>query len=116
IMAIDVNDGQIGFRIRADDFGRIFGVVVVEFHGDLCGFLDHVIVGDDVPVAVNYDAGTEGLFRHGFAATAEWVDLNATAIAAAKPEEATEEIVGAVAAVIAVIGIGGLHALAARSA
>ena len=39
----------------------IFGVVVHEFHFDPGRFFDHVIVCEDIAVAVNHDAGAEAL-------------------------------------------------------
>ena len=47
--------GHVGPRIGPDHGGRIF-VAVLERHGDVLGILDHMVVGDEVPVRRNEEA------------------------------------------------------------
>src|SRR5215207_3516870 len=52
----DLEDGEVGVRVAADDARRV-GLVAAEADGDLVGALDDVEVGQDVPLVVDDGAG-----------------------------------------------------------
>ena len=55
-MFLNLQNRQIGLGIGADDAGLVLLRVTVQLHLDLVHFLDNVIVGDDVAVAVHDEA------------------------------------------------------------
>src|ERR1700726_1688147 len=63
--ALDLDQGEVGTRIGADHLGLV-DLAVVGGHFDLVGAVDHVVVGDGIPVSGNEEAGT--LAGHGVAA------------------------------------------------
>ena len=60
VLGLDLDDGDVGLRIGADDLGGELAVVV-EQHLQLVRPLDDVVVGDDVAVGGDDDAGAEAL-------------------------------------------------------
>ena len=58
VFSLDLDDGDIGLGIRADDLGGKFALVV-EHDLELVGALDDVVVGDDVAVGGDDDTGAE---------------------------------------------------------
>ena len=57
-MKIDLQHGQIGVRVGADD-ACLGGAPVGQGHLDFVGILDHVMVGQDVALLADDDAGAE---------------------------------------------------------
>ena len=55
LRGLDLEQSDVGPRVGADQRGRIF-VAVLERHGDVLGILDHMVVGDEVPVRRNEEA------------------------------------------------------------
>ena len=55
VVAVNLDQGQVGVRIGADDLGRQ-GSTIVGFHLDGLGIVDHVIVGHRVAVGRNEEA------------------------------------------------------------
>jgi len=78
----DFDEGEVEFRDAADEFGGV-GVLVFEgdFDGGVAGAGDDVVVGDDVAVRIDEEAGAEGADGDG----------DAAAEVHAAPEEALEE-------------------------
>ena len=64
-LGIDFDDGDVSGFIKTDDDGGSAFIVIVTIRGELdvdfVGLLDDVIVGDDVALGVNDEAGAEGL-------------------------------------------------------
>ena len=63
---IDLDNGDVSFGVDADNVGRaaVVGRIVAvggELHVDLVGFVDDVVVGDDVAAGVHDEAGAERL-------------------------------------------------------
>ena len=61
--AVGLDHGEVGQRVGADD-GRLLGGAVVEVHRDLAalpGDRDHVVVGEDLAVGADDDAGPGAL-------------------------------------------------------
>src|SRR5215207_1336599 len=52
----DLDDGEVGVGVAADDARRV-GLVAAEADGDLVGVLDDVVVSQDVPLVVDDGAG-----------------------------------------------------------
>ena len=52
---VDLDHGDVGLRVGADDLG-VEGLAVIHSHGDGLGVLHHMIVGDDVAVGGNEEA------------------------------------------------------------
>ena len=93
-----------------DHRGRIFGIVVHELNGDFGRFLDNVVVGQDVAVAVHHDAGAEAAA----ALIIRLAELHpAAALTALAAKEALEEVLHAAAVIVVVIilllSAAGLH-------
>src|SRR5690606_6451202 len=58
VVEIDLDDGEIRFRIGTDDLGeRLASVGQCDF--DFLGGFDHVVVGQDVALRADDDAGAE---------------------------------------------------------
>ena len=64
-VGVDLDDRQIGGLVDADHARRTAQVLVVRVGGeldvDLVGLLDNVIVGDDVALGIDDEAGAERL-------------------------------------------------------
>ncbi len=64
-IGVDLDDGEVGGLVGADHARRTSEVLSVGIGGeldvDLVGLLDHVIVGDDVALGVDDEAGAERL-------------------------------------------------------
>ena len=62
---VDLDDGEVGGLIGADDAGGTAEVLRIGIGGeldvDLVGLFDDVIVGDDVALGIDDEAGAEGL-------------------------------------------------------
>ena len=58
VLGVDLDDGDVGLRVAADDLGRQLAAVV-ERDRDRLGAVDHVVVGHDVAVGADDDAGAE---------------------------------------------------------
>lgn len=73
-LGLDLQDGEIGFRVAADDLGLV-GLAVVERYLDVVGPLDDVIVGQDIAIGADDDARAKArvLARLSFRALAEEV-------------------------------------------
>ena len=99
ILFIDVDHREIGVGIGANHGGGIFGHIVVELHGDLGRFLDHVVVRQNVSVLIDHDAGTQSFARHIL------LRHHLHAAASAAPKEALEQLLHAVVALIVRIGL-----------
>ncbi len=104
---VDLDDGDVGLGIDADDLGGtafVVGVVGIggELDVDLVGFVDDVVVGDDVAAGVDDEAGAEGL-----ALAAGVVVTLVAALAALAAEEAVEEVLH-VAGGLVVAAVGGV--------
>ena len=88
-VGLDFEDGNVGGLVDADDFG---GTALVAFRiageadEDPVGFVDDVVVGDDVAARIDDEAGAEGLAFLAVIATAEIGIL---------AEEAVEEVLEA---------------------
>ena len=61
LIVLQLEDGEIGFRVGADQLGGVLGGVVVEFHLDPAGVLHHMKVGEDIAVAIDNHSGAGGL-------------------------------------------------------
>ncbi len=61
VLGVDLDDGDVALRVAADDFG---GELAAVLQGDLhlVGAVHDVVVGEDVAVLGDDDAGAEGLF------------------------------------------------------
>ena len=59
---VDLDDGEIGELVRADQLG-VHDAAIVECDLDLGCALDHVVVGDDVTVGRNDDAGADAVLN-----------------------------------------------------
>ena len=57
VFAFNLDDGNIGFRIRTDDFSFKF-TFISEVHGDFIGAVDDVIVCENDAVRIDDEAGT----------------------------------------------------------
>ena len=57
VFAFNLDDGNIGFRIRTDDFSFKF-TFISEVHGDFIGAVDDVIVCENDAVRIDDAAGT----------------------------------------------------------
>ena len=55
---VDLQQGEVGGGVDADE-GRLHGLAIREADLDLLGALDDVVVGDDVAVLVDHEAGAE---------------------------------------------------------
>ena len=113
-MRVDLDDGDVGLGVDADDVGgtAVVGRVVGiggELDVDLVGLVDDVVVGDDVAARVDDEAGAEG-----FALVAAGAVIAAIATLAA--EEAVEEVlhVAGVCWLVIVAVVGLLAAAAGR--
>ncbi len=89
-MAVDLDDGDVGIFVHADDVGETAVVAVVfrvgrELDVDVVGFVDDVVVGDDVAAGIDDEAGAEGA---AFCAVTAVVSVTAALTA----EEAVEEV------------------------
>ena len=86
---VDLDDREIGGLIDADDVRRTAQVLRVGIGGeldvDLVGLVDHVIVGDDVALGIDDEAGAERLLHLAVVAAI----LPSGSLAA---EEAVEEV------------------------
>ena len=69
----------------------IFGVVVHEFHFDPSGFLDDVVIGEDIAIPVNDHAGAEALAWLIF----RLAELELASTATPTAEEALEKVLQA---------------------
>src|SRR5207248_415613 len=113
LRCVDLDDGDVGLGIGADDLGEmpvVEGVigVAVELDVDLVGFVDDVIVGNDVTARVDDEARAEG-FALGVAGAV---------IATLAAEEAVEEVLHIarrLLIVIAAVWVGNLRAAAVAS-
>jgi hypothetical protein len=65
---VDFQQGDVGLWVAADDLGRKFALVV-QPDGDFFRPVHDVMVGDEIAVGGNDEAGTESLNRHALAAT-----------------------------------------------
>src|SRR5690606_15675686 len=59
VLALDLQQRHVGTRIGADELGFQFATVG-QAHDDLVGIGYHVVVGQDVTVPGNDEAGTKG--------------------------------------------------------
>ena len=57
LLGLDLEDGNIGLDIGADEVGRIIGAVLHD-NRDVVAAVDNVVVGDDITAAVHDDART----------------------------------------------------------
>src|SRR5262249_18849092 len=57
-LEIDLENGEVRVRIATHD-ARIRHAAVLELHADRVGVGYHVVIGDDVPVRIDDDAGAE---------------------------------------------------------
>ena len=57
---LDLDQRQVGFPVRADDLGREFLAVLLELDRDGVRAFDDVVVGHDVAVRADDEAGTQG--------------------------------------------------------
>src|SRR5271165_3559428 len=66
LLGVNLDDRQIGFLVHADHDSVIGhgGGIVHQLHADAIGLLHHVVVGDDVTLGIDDDAGTEGALTH----------------------------------------------------
>ena len=55
LRSLDLEQSDVGPGVGADQRSRIF-VAALERHGDVLGVLDHMVVGDEVPVRRNEEA------------------------------------------------------------
>ena len=61
-MAVDLDDGEVGELVGADDLG-VHHAAVVEGDLDLYRAFDDVVVGDDVAVRRDDDAGADAVLE-----------------------------------------------------
>ncbi len=61
LAGVDLQNGQVELGICADQLSRIFGSVAGQGHLYAGGVLDHVVVGENVAVAVHDEARAEAL-------------------------------------------------------
>ena len=83
VLGVDLDDGDVRGRVGADD-GGVELLVVVRGHRDLGGAGDDVVVGDDVAVRPDDDAGAAALGLPGLGL--------AEAVAVAEAEEVLERV------------------------
>src|ERR1019366_4636824 len=64
LLGINLDDREIGFLVNPDHDGVVGNGrgIVHELDADSVGFFDHVIVGNDVALGIDDDAGTQGTF------------------------------------------------------
>ena len=62
VFQVDLEDGEVGFRVAADDAGEGF-TTVLQRHDDLIGAAGNVVVGEDVAFRAHDHAGTEARFH-----------------------------------------------------
>jgi hypothetical protein len=55
---IDLDDRNIALAVRADQPRAVFRRVAIQSHANMIHILDHVIVGDDVAVLIDDEAGS----------------------------------------------------------
>src|SRR5215472_13816317 len=98
-IGVDLDDGEVGGLVDADDARRAAEVLGVGVGGeldvDLVGLVDDVVVGDDVALGVDDETGAEGLADLVIAVIALVGDLAA--------EEAVEEVLEAGVLVLIVL-------------
>ena len=66
LLGVNLDDGQIGFPVHTDH-GRVVGHgggIVHQLHANAVGFLHHVVVGDDVALGIDDDAGAQRALTH----------------------------------------------------
>ena len=61
VVALELDHGEVGLRVRAYQPGVVLGGISGEFDLDAAGILDHMKIGEDVAVCVNDHAGAGGL-------------------------------------------------------
>jgi hypothetical protein len=94
---VDLQEGDVGLGIGTDDLGGD-GLAVIHDDFDLYGILHDVVVGDDVAVRGDQEAGSLAL-EHGLRSsrTTEWRTVAARHIPEEPLEGAAFERVGAIA-------------------
>src|SRR5690606_30071799 len=86
--AVYLEHGEIRPRIGADQLGVEF-VAIVHDHGEGTAFLDHMVVGDEVAVTGNEEAGTL-CYRTHLVAVSRWAGAVLIAETRELPEEAAQ--------------------------
>src|SRR6266705_5980961 len=96
-MGVDLDDGQVGVGVYADNLGVILRGGPGESDLDTVGFLDYVIVGEDVSIRIDDHAGAKRVAPAALRRSAPGVATEGTA------EEPVEEIVHRVIRIAVVI-------------
>jgi hypothetical protein len=103
LLGRDLDHGDVGLGIRADDARPVLLRVIVQFHFDFLAAIDDMVVSDDVAVLVDDEsgAGSFALLRR----------LRPALQAGLVAEEAAEEVRGVV---VFILGGGRAGAFGAR--
>src|ERR1022692_3006125 len=90
LLGVNLDDREIGFLVNPNHDGVVGhgGGIVHQLYVDAIGFLDHVIVGHDVALGVDDDAGTQGALAQIVGPKA----LVRTSLAALATKKAVEEV------------------------